>query len=607
MSRILKERARRRALALKTEVSADTAGVLRVVFYYRVSTDEQEEKGTVEAQRIYLHDKFRADFRDDAPTAVRMQLVGEYCDDGWSGAKALGDRPDGRRLLDDARAGMFDVVIIYKLDRLGRSARVLIDAHDELERCNVAITSATEPFDTRPGPQQAIGRFVFQLLASLAELERATIRERTMNGKHRVASAGEFINGLVPFGFDVVDNHLVPSRRAVEMLAITESELVQQIFERVAAGETCYAVADWLADAGVPSTQRWFNKQHQRSTDKTNGRWNNQRVWATIKNVVYKGERNLSFDQRDLDQSVPGIVSESVWQTANDRLKRNNKWNGTHDDHVYTLSKKIICSGTLPDGTPCDLRYTGGITNSSADGRKKYRYYRCNGRNADFARRRGAPCNGPMVNVEVENVIWQDLVWAVKHPDEVLAGLQRTLRGRQSNGALYQRQHDELRSQRRVLEQTQLHLRDSLRSPSRYRPIREIEEDLVDVGDKIAQLDADISRVEAYLAVDSALESRLSSTASLMRRLGDQIDDITASNDRVAMKRIVQELVVEVRALPREEPVAAGPGKPDLPRLQVTYAFSTDSTMSSVRDLTNIKTLVIGMLEMPSARERILA
>jgi len=64
---------------------------------------------------------------------------------GWSDAIPLQDRPSRARLLSDAKAGRLKVVIVDKLDRLGRTARVLLDAHDELERLGVAILSASEP------------------------------------------------------------------------------------------------------------------------------------------------------------------------------------------------------------------------------------------------------------------------------------------------------------------------------------------------------------------------------------------------------------------------------------------------------------------------------
>jgi hypothetical protein len=118
-----------------------------------------------------------------------MSLVATFTDDGISGAEALADRPDGRAMLVAAAAGKLDAIVVHKLDRLGRTARVILDAADQLSDAGVALISATEPLDTRPQADpcmQAVSRFVFQLLASLAsnaELDRAIILGRTMEGR----------------------------------------------------------------------------------------------------------------------------------------------------------------------------------------------------------------------------------------------------------------------------------------------------------------------------------------------------------------------------------------------------------------------------------------
>ena len=79
--------------------------------YARVSTEDQAERQTVQAQLDFLH-KY-CDLHG-------MTITGEYVDDGISGSTPLPDRMDGRRLLQDAEAGRFGVVIVYRLDRLGR-------------------------------------------------------------------------------------------------------------------------------------------------------------------------------------------------------------------------------------------------------------------------------------------------------------------------------------------------------------------------------------------------------------------------------------------------------------------------------------------------------
>src|SRR5215211_6441771 len=92
--------------------STTTVGSQRVALYSRVSTDDQTDRGTIKGQRDFL-----ANFAQ----LYGLEVASEYVDDGFSGTVPLGDRPDGRRLLEDARQGRFGVVLVYRLDRLGRS------------------------------------------------------------------------------------------------------------------------------------------------------------------------------------------------------------------------------------------------------------------------------------------------------------------------------------------------------------------------------------------------------------------------------------------------------------------------------------------------------
>lgn len=94
--------------------------------------------------------------------------------DKMSGARD--DRPELARLLDVARAG--DVLVVAKLDRLGRSVKHLVGIVAELEERGIRFRSLGESWDTAT----PMGRFCLHLLMSLAELERGIIRERTMAG-----------------------------------------------------------------------------------------------------------------------------------------------------------------------------------------------------------------------------------------------------------------------------------------------------------------------------------------------------------------------------------------------------------------------------------------
>src|SRR4029450_2995706 len=108
-----------------------------IALYMRVSTEDQADRGTIEAQR---------DFLRQFASLYQLPVVDEYADDGVTGTLPLGERPEGRRLLQDAEAGRFGCVLVYRLTRLGRSLKALIEAHDTLAHYGVATLAPREPF-----------------------------------------------------------------------------------------------------------------------------------------------------------------------------------------------------------------------------------------------------------------------------------------------------------------------------------------------------------------------------------------------------------------------------------------------------------------------------
>jgi len=120
----------------------------------------------------------RVSTQDQNLTLQTMALRNEGCErifeEKISGAKS--DRPVFAEMLSQFRPG--DVLVVWKLDRLGRSLKNLIDIVKELTDKNVGLKSLNDPIDTT----STQGRFVFNLFASLAEYERELIRERTNAG-----------------------------------------------------------------------------------------------------------------------------------------------------------------------------------------------------------------------------------------------------------------------------------------------------------------------------------------------------------------------------------------------------------------------------------------
>src|SRR5215207_2178438 len=242
-----------------------------LALYLRVSSEEQRDRETIEIQREFLEQYCQLYGLDAAKT---------YADDGVSGTIPLHERPEGRRLLQDGRKGRFTTVLVYRLDRLGRSLLVIVDAAERFEAASVSLRSVTEPIDT----STPSGRLIFQMLASFAEYERETIRERTQAGQRRAFKNGRQM-GAIPYGYDIAqDNSFV----VVE----EEACIVRQIIANIAAGATLYSEAKRLNDEGEPSPgHRYRGKPRKHGTG-----WGHSTIRELIRQRAYVGTHEIRIN-----------------------------------------------------------------------------------------------------------------------------------------------------------------------------------------------------------------------------------------------------------------------------------------------------------------------
>src|ERR1700692_3858886 len=150
------------------------AKVLRAAIYLRVSRDSQ----TTENQRIVLT---RLGERRG------FEIVHQYEDQGISGGKGRDKRPAFDQMLKDAMRRRFDVLLVWSMDRLGRSVLHVAQAMAELDAAGVALISEQQGIDGT-GP---FGRAMMQMATVFAELERSMIRSRVMAGLDRVREQGK--------------------------------------------------------------------------------------------------------------------------------------------------------------------------------------------------------------------------------------------------------------------------------------------------------------------------------------------------------------------------------------------------------------------------------
>jgi len=144
---------------------------MKVAIYCRVSTQDQD-------------------------SSKQMKICKEYCiNRGWEVFKVYSDiisgakesRPEFNILLDDLRHYKFRMVIVTKLDRMGRSLKHLISLLDEFKTKRVEFVAVTQNIDT----SSSIGRLQWQILGAFAEYERSIISERTKEGLRFAKNVGK--------------------------------------------------------------------------------------------------------------------------------------------------------------------------------------------------------------------------------------------------------------------------------------------------------------------------------------------------------------------------------------------------------------------------------
>ena len=144
----------------------------RVVLYARTSMSDQNSETQLMALKDYC-------------SRMNYQIADEYIDDGFSGKDA--NRPQFERLLGNVRANRVDCVLVYKLDRIGRSLKHLLNLFEEFKNQGVEFVSLTQNINTNT-PE---GKMFWQMLGVFAEYERELIVARTNSGLARARRQGK--------------------------------------------------------------------------------------------------------------------------------------------------------------------------------------------------------------------------------------------------------------------------------------------------------------------------------------------------------------------------------------------------------------------------------
>lgn len=349
---------------------------MRVAIYVRVSTNLQVEEGySLDAQL----DRCKAYAESQG-----WEIVIVYIEEGES-AKDL-NRTEVKRMLEDAGNGLFDVLLVYRLDRLTRSVRDLHALLDMFDKQNIKFRSVTELYDTTT----AMGRLFINIVASLAEWERANLGERVRFGKEQLVKEGNWPGGPVPYGYewDGTTMHIIPE----------EYEVLRELRRLYMSGN------------GLRNTAMYLNTRGM--TRRTGYPWTANMVGYSLENPLYAGkirfgakDKQGKYGFRKKDKREDNIMSDSgfptiySWDEYEEHLarmgKREKYGNSKVNDYWFTgVLRCARCGNKLKGNTYTNKRKSDGV---------KYepqRYYKCYGREKGFG------CTMPMLR----QVVAEDLI-----------------------------------------------------------------------------------------------------------------------------------------------------------------------------------------------------
>jgi DNA invertase Pin-like site-specific DNA recombinase len=306
---------------------------LRCAVYTRKSTDEGLEKefNSLDAQRESC-EAFIASQRSEG-----WVLVHDRYDDGGVSGGTL-ERPALKRLLADIEAGLVDVVVVYKIDRLSRSLMDFAKLVQTFDAHEVTFVSVTQSFNTTT----SMGRLTLNILLSFAQFEREVIGERVRDKIAASRARGMWMGGPVPLGYRVENRKLVVDEAA--------AATVRRVFEGFAEIGSGKRLLPILAEEGlVTKTGRPFDKGA---------------LYKLLVNRVYLGEAVHK------GQAYPGehaaIIPRALWDRVHAILSQRPRTRGQQS----RCQNPALLRGLLfgPDGramSPSHTRKKG----------KLYRYY----------------------------------------------------------------------------------------------------------------------------------------------------------------------------------------------------------------------------------------
>lgn len=305
---------------------------LRVTFYARVSTDQEEQLNSLENQVQYYTELIRS--------KENWTFVPGYIDEGLSGTSTK-KRDEFNRMIRDARAGLFDFIITKEISRFSRSTLDSIRYTQELLEYNVGVFFQNDNINTLDTDSE----FRLVIMAGVAQDEVRKLSERLKFGFRQAIRNGHVLGNDKLYGYD--------KKGCVLTINEVEAKIVRIIFDLYANHRYgTRKISQELLKMGYTSREgNAFNTltiRHMLENPKYKGWYCGNKT----QNIDYRTKKKVFLDESEWvmypDPSIPAIVSEELWDRANALYKERRKETMSHSSGAsyhkrYPYSTRIIC------------------------------------------------------------------------------------------------------------------------------------------------------------------------------------------------------------------------------------------------------------------------
>lgn len=277
---------------------------MTAVIYARYSSDNQREE-SIEGQ-----------IRECTAYAEKngITVVKHYIDRAYSAKTA--NRPEFQRMVKDSERRLFDIVLVWKLDRFARDRYDAAHYKHILQRNHVKLVSTTEPISDSPA-----GIMMESMLTGMAEYYSAELSEKVVRGMTENVLKGKYNGGTVPIGYVIDENRFF-------QIDSLKAPFVVEAFKRYAEGATMKGIMNWLNSQGV--------------TTNRNQKFTYNSVQTLLTNRRYIGENR--FQDIVMPDTIPAIVEKKLFARVQEKIAKNRRAPARHKaEDDYLLTTKLFC------------------------------------------------------------------------------------------------------------------------------------------------------------------------------------------------------------------------------------------------------------------------